>query len=74
MVVRLTSSHPQTGWDSHGTAPLGWEFQVRSLVGMTRLLAGSFENHDFRDDENLRFSNHQAAVTPIPAWDSELPC
>ena len=23
---------PLKGWDSHGTAPLGWEFQVRSLV------------------------------------------
>jgi len=34
----LTSS-PSAGEDSHGTAPLGWEFQGCRLVGMTGLLA-----------------------------------
>ncbi|QZA88445.1 hypothetical protein K0C01_11775 [Salinarchaeum sp. IM2453] len=30
---------------------------------MTRLLQGRSKLFDFRDDKNLRFSNHQAAVS-----------
>jgi hypothetical protein len=35
------------GEDSHGTAPLGWEFQVCSLVGMTGLLAGPSRRYSY---------------------------
>ncbi|ERH04914.1 MAG: hypothetical protein J07HR59_00140, partial [Halorubrum sp. J07HR59] len=44
-------------WDSHGTAPLGWEFQGYRSVDMTDLLAGP----------NRRYSS------PRHGMDSELP-
>jgi len=52
------------GEDSHGTAPLGWEFQVCRPVGMTGLLAGPSCRYSY---PGMGFRVTVFARNPLPA-------